>query len=1086
MSLNIILGKSNSGKSEYLMNRIMACEDKQAILFVPSSMRVTSEQEYLEYTKKKGIVDVTITSIERFVDRNVNKGELYKSKEFLPELAKKLLVRKVILENDELFEIFRKVKNNTNFIDRICSYIDSAKKQNLCSEEILNKYTEEDFLGKKLIEFGNIYKKVEEELKDRFVSSIDAIEYFIKDITSKDEIKSMEFFFDGYNNFSKVEFEYIKALLSTGANVYITLEIDLEKHIDGTTEIFTASYEALENLRFIAKEVGVNVNEINLKTTKDNRPEDLAYLAENIFNLSKNEYKKEVKNIQLVLKENTYNEIEYVAVDILSKVKEGYKYKDFVVYTNDILGYNINMHRIFAMYNIPVYFNVEQSINSNPFVIYITILLKIITEGLKKDITPIISLVKTGLIDIENINEFENYVREFGVAGYMLESKFTYNNKKETNHIYDLDVLNAMREKVLENILNLKNKLSRANNAKDITNSIYEYIKESSILEKYEEHLTIIKEESANEYNKQIQIVAKFYEIMDNIVLAYSDIDVKEYLELLEYGAKEQITDTIPEKIDQVYIADINKNRGNAKKIGYIIGAYDGGLPIVQNEDNIFSDVELKKLKDRGIDLKQSRIDRNNMQLFNIYQAINKIREKLIITVPSSGMTGGSLRPSTLIQTIKNILDIKLESIETRTDLSLHSNFMDLIKRISNIKEDTPKDELEMLYNEFLVYIEEEKYKKILEYSRKDKNLEPETLDLIYKNEINSSVSRLEQFKRCPFAYYTNYILNLKESKEYQVTNIDTGSLMHEALEEFSKYIISKNIQWQEIVLNEKIRNSCNKELDKIVEKIFEESYSKFLVSPKYVVLKNKIKQSMKKTIYAIADSFNHSSFRPLGYEIAFEDGALFAPIKIELSSGKVLFLRGKIDRVDSAVINGATYLRIVDYKSSNKNLTLNDVKDGIMLQLMSYMWAMLENKEKVNKEGKVIPAAVSYFTISRNLLNISNYEADEEKISKGLKKALKLRGIYIRDIEVLEKLDNAVNDNNESYLELSKKALQDNNKTLPEEVFVEECNNMRKILEEISTDMVKGNVSICPNSKVRGVCDYCKFGTLCRKNILN
>ena len=53
MSLNIILGKSNSGKSEYLMNKIMACKDKQAILFVPSSMRVTAEQEYLEYTKKK-------------------------------------------------------------------------------------------------------------------------------------------------------------------------------------------------------------------------------------------------------------------------------------------------------------------------------------------------------------------------------------------------------------------------------------------------------------------------------------------------------------------------------------------------------------------------------------------------------------------------------------------------------------------------------------------------------------------------------------------------------------------------------------------------------------------------------------------------------------------------------------------------------------------------------------------------------------------------------------------------------------------------------------------------------------------------
>ncbi len=1086
MSLNIILGKSNSGKSEYLMNKIMACGDKQAILFVPSSMRVTAEQEYLEYTKKKGIVDVTVTSIERFVDRNVNKGELYKSKEFLPDLAKKLLVRKVILENDDLFEIFRKVKNNTNFIDRMCSYIDSAKNQNLCAEDILTKYAEEDFLGKKLNEFGNIYKKVEDELKDRFVSSIDAVEYFIKDIATNERIKNMEFFFDGYNNFSKVEFEYIKALLFAGTNVYLTLTIDIEKYLDGTTEIFSTAYETLEYLRNMSKEIGVKVEEINLKDVKENRPKDLAHLAANIFDLSKNEYKNEVENISLVLKENTYNEIEYVAVDILSKVKEGYKFKDFVVYTNNISEYEVNITRVFSMYNIPLYFNMEKSIQSSPLAIYILTALRIITEGLKKDISPVISLAKTGLIEIENVNEFENYVREFGIAGYMLETKFTHNNKKEVNHIYNLDLLNDIREKILNTLTDLKTRIAAASTAKDITYGIYEHLKEMGVIQKYEQELSIVKEESVNEYNKQIQIVSKIYEIMDNIVLAYGKIDVKEYLELLEYGTKEQVTDTIPEKIDQVYVADINKNRGTAKKIGYIIGAYDGGLPIVQNEDNIFSDIELKKLKDNGVDLKQSRIDRNNMQLFNIYQAINKIREKLIVTVPSSGMNGGSLRPSTLIQTIKNILDIKLESVETRTDLSLHSNFMDLITRICNIREDTDKEELEKLYNEFLVYIEDEKYKNILEYARQDKNLAKETLDLIYKDKINSSVSRLEQFKRCPFAYYTNYILSLKENKEYKVTSLDAGSLMHEVLEEFSKYVLSKSIGWQDIVVNEKIKEKCFKELDKITEKIFEESYSKFLTSPRYVALKKKIKNSMRKTIYAIADSFNHSEFRPLGYEIAFEDDALFAPIKVELDDGKALYLRGKIDRVDSANINGMTYLRIVDYKSSKKDVTLNDVKDGIMLQLMSYMWAMLENKEKISKEGKVLPAAVSYFTVSRHLLSLDTYEHDDARISKKLKEALKLRGIYIRDIEILKKLDNEVNNNSESYLALTSKAMTNDTRTLPEDVFVEECNNMRNILKEVSTDMVKGNVSICPNKKVRGVCDYCKFGTVCRKDILN
>ena len=38
------------------------------------------------------------------------------------------------------------------------------------------------------------------------------------------------------------------------------------------------------------------------------------------------------------------------------------------------------------------------------------------------------------------------------------------------------------------------------------------------------------------------------------------------------------------------------------------------------------------------------------------------------------------------------------------------------------------------------------------------------------------------------------------------------------------------------------------------------------------------------------------------------------------------------------------------------------------------------EAKEKIAKEDKVIPAAVSYFTISGKLLNIPTFEKDEKK----------------------------------------------------------------------------------------------------------
>ena len=1085
MALNLIIGRSNSGKSEYIMKKIMAC-NKQAILFVPSSMRIIAEQEYLKYTNKRGIADVVITSIERFADRNVNKNELYNSKEYMPELAKKLLIRKVILENGDMFEIFSKVKNNTNFVDRICSYIDSAKNERISAEEILEKYDEQDFLGKKLKEFASIYSKVEQVVGDRFVSSIDILEYYIKQITNDKNLYNYEIFFDGYNNFSKMEFEYINALLLTGKNVTITLEIDINKHTSGETEIFTTTYETIESLRKMATRIGVQVNEINLNTLKNNRRKDLEFLSTNIFDLSKRTYKGQAENVKLVLKENTYNELEYIAADITSKIKKGYRYKDFVIYTNDIELYLTGIEKIFSMYNIPIYFNLGQNILSSNIVTYILIMLKIIVEGFKKDITPVLSLIKTGLIELESTEEFENYVREFGINGYSMEKTFTHNNKSEKGYIYNLENINSVRQKVIDNIYELKKSLANVKNSKDITKGIYEHLLNMGIVSRYEKKLVQVQAESVNEYNRQIQTLGKLYEVMDNIVLAYDEVTLKEYLELLEYGAKEIKIDTIPEKIDQVYISDINKNRGTEKKIGYIIGAYDGGLPSIQNEDNIFSDAELKRLKELDIDLKQSKADRNNMQLFNIYQSVNKIRDELIITVPSSKMSGGRLRPSPLIQTIKNLLDIKLESVPTDMDSNINASFMNYITRITAINENTTKEELEQMYNEYLFYMANDKYRKILEYAREDKNLESDTLELIYRDKINSSVSRLEYFKRCPFAYYSRYILNLKETKEYKVTTLDLGTLMHGALEEISKYIIAKNISWQDIVLEEKVRKQCFKELDNIVEKIFNDNYSKYLVTPRYIVLKNKVKSGMRKTVYAIADSFNHSEFRPLGYEISFEEDALFAPIKIELDNGKSIFLRGKIDRVDSASINGNTYLRVVDYKSSQKDLKLQDIKDGLSLQLMTYMWAMLENSKKISNNEPVIPAALNYFTISSKLLTIPNYEENETKLGTLLIDALKLKGIFIKDVEILSKMDTNYNDNSKSYLWVNNMKLKNESKVLPEDTFVQECNNMRKVLKEIAKDMIDGNVKICPNKKKKDVCKYCEFSSMCRKEILN
>ena len=48
-------------------------------------------------------------------------------------------------------------------------------------------------------------------------------------------------------------------------------------------------------------------------------------------------------------------------------------------------------------------------------------------------------------------------------------------------------------------------------------------------------------------------------------------------------------------------------------------------------------------------------------------------------------------------------------------------------------------------------------------------------------------------------------------------------------------------------------------------------------------------------------------------------------------------YFHGKIDRIDIAKIDDKNYVRIIDYKSSNKEIKLSNVYYGAQLQLLTY-----------------------------------------------------------------------------------------------------------------------------------------------------
>ena len=74
------------------------------------------------------------------------------------------------------------------------------------------------------------------------------------------------------------------------------------------------------------------------------------------------------------------------------------------------------------------------------------------------------------------------------------------------------------------------------------------------------------------------------------------------------------------------------------------------------------------------------------------------------------------------------------------------------------------------------------------------------------------------------------------------------------------------------------------------------------------------------------------------------------------------MYLRGKIDRVDTCDTDGKTLVKIIDYKTGNTKWETDMPYYGRALQLVIYLDAVMEQLSKSGKE--ILPAAFFYYHI--------------------------------------------------------------------------------------------------------------------------
>lgn len=1094
MALNIVLGKPKTGKSTYIYENIEKDikNNKDVILFVPSQRRQETENNYIKYLKKSGIIGVNITTISEYVKENIINLGLYNDEGYVSTNDKKIILADVISSMQNEIKVFKGVSKKDGFLDLMYIYIDLIRKSGFDVKKIDEISIKNNINYLKLKEICNIYAKYIKKLEENFTDNIDEMDIFINNI-SKIKLENTSIYFDAYNNFTKKELEIVKMFLEMKCDITISITTDITKVEDiyacNTSEIFETSNMTYLNLLQIANSIGTKVHNKLMYIKYLKQKQDIKYLSDNIFS-NKIDKKINSQNVHIGMYSNAFSEIEYIASYINKKVRVGYRYKDFDIYTTDLDGYKDIISRVFFQANIPIYINSKENIKFSKLTTYILKYLDILKNRVKKD--TLIDILKLGFCDVSeaDVYEFENYILEFNISDYNLTKEFKLNNTRSNEHIYDIQNLNSIRSKLID-IYNTG--IKKEESAKWYVAYIWEHLNNSGVLQRYKDSLHKL-EKISNEFDisnldKEKQVWGKLCEIFNSISKVYKEkmtFDV--FVQVFKLQIKDTYVKTLPPVLDSVNLLDINLSNGKESKNAFFIGVNEGSFPKISEEDILFNDEQLKELQEKGLELKETTISKQNMAKYNIYNVLNSVTNEINILIPISDYSGKSLRISSIINDIKKILDVKIQSniLSELNETNINSIYSKneileyMLELINNVKiEDYTNEKISSIYE----YINDDiQYNTLLNYIKNDDNLNKKNLQKIYGDKFDTSISKLELFKKCPFSYYMKYLLKIEPRREFEISSLDVGSFMHEVLEEFSKYLFENNITWQSLLLNEE----WNEKLDEVIEKKLNANLGNKKQSIKYEILKEKLINTMKKVVKVIATSFNQSEFVPYGYEIEFKEGKLFAPIKIKISENKTMNIIGKIDRVDVLRANDNMYVRIIDYKSSKKDLKLEDIKDGISLQLITYLDSFIENVNKIEKQkeniNKVLPAGMLYFNLSDKLINLKDYINDEEKIKDETIKALRMKGIFLKDLKIIEKMDKKLS-TDKRLIDISKTTLtKDNtNRALSEDEYKNLFVQTKNILGEIGKEIISGVVRIRPNKKC-DYCKYCNYSSVCRK----
>ena len=507
----------------------------------------------------------------------------------------------------------------------------------------------------------------------------------------------------------------------------------------------------------------------------------------------------------------------------------------------------------------------------------------------------------------------------------------------------------------------------------------------------------------------------KLLTIITNILNKYSFIsDKKEVRMLIEEDFKNTYISDNEESIKIINLFDYIDDNDYV----FLMGFNKENFPKIYKDDDYFNDIE------------KDILELDTSSFLNSIQreiTIRKIQSIKNLTITYK------LYDSSLNYTKSDLFDnICEEKINNNdyTNSHLLNKVLLTLKLDKLIKYNVKEKDLDLLYSNYLDI-------PYLKYDNKYHQIAPDKLYKYLKNNLVLAYTSFDNYNKCKFKYYLNHILGINIIKDDFAMLI--GNICH--------YLLS---------------NIDNNDFD--VSKYFDDYLAKQrnFTSREKFFLQN-IKEEMFFIVDTIKKQLTYTSFDKKLYE---------EKVYIDKSKNIKVTFMGVIDKVLYKEEGSRTYLVVIDYKTGNTDIKLNNMAYGIGMQLPIYLYL----SSNMNFKNVQVVGFYLQKLLSSSLDNTKDYDEAREN-------SLKLEGYSINNEQILSKFDKTYNNSKLiKGMKTSSKGFYSYSKVLSNEEIDSLITSTNEQIDSVINSILKADFTINPKI-IDGEnisCKYCDYQDIC------